>query len=217
MDRRGLLIGAGLTALAGVSYWRAPTTAREPLTPTQFRAAMPRAVGPWSSRASGELVMPPRDDSSKLYENLETRVFEGDGLPAIMVLVAYSSIQQNDIQIHRPEICYPASGYPIIASQPANLQFDTRIVHATELVADRQGMLERIIYWVRVGEDFPINWADQRIAMAKANLQGSVPDGVLFRVSTLERPGEYMSETLNHFIQLFLEQATPLMRETILL
>lgn len=217
MDRRGLLIGAGLTALAGVAYWRAPKAINEPLGKGQFRAAIPTVVGGWRSRASADLVLPPQDDSNKLYENLETRIYEGSGLPAMMVLVAYSSVQQNDIQVHRPEVCYPASGYPIIVSRPTKLQFGSRLVDGRELKADRGGLVERIIYWVRVGDDFPVSWASQRLAMAKANLQGSVPDGVLFRVSALEGPGEDVSEALHRFIRLFVGRASPMMRETILL
>lgn len=217
MDRRGLLIGVGLTALAGISYWRTPKVISQPISNTEFRAAMPSLVGTWRSRASAELVLPPQDDSNKLYENLETRIYEANGLPAMMVLVAYSSVQQNDIQVHRPEVCYPASGFPIITSHPIRLKFGTRIVDAMELKADRGGVVERIIYWVRVGEDFPVSWARQRFSMAKANLEGGVPDGVLFRVSALEPPGDDVSDMLLRFLHLFVSQSSALMRETILL
>lgn len=217
MDRRGVLVGAGLTALAGISYLRAPKLITEPLTNAKFQAAIPAVVGPWRSRTSAELVLPPQDDSNKLYENLETRIYEGSGLPAMMVLVAYSSTQQNDIQIHRPEVCYPASGYPIIDVQPTKLRLSNKLVEANELKADRSGLIERIIYWVRVGDDFPVSWADQRISMAKANLLGGIPDGVLFRVSALERPDEDLSEVLRRFIRLFVDRASPTMRDTILL
>jgi EpsI family protein len=217
MDRRGLLIGAGLTALAGVSYLRAPQIVNGPLAEERFRSAIPGAVGEWRSRASSEVVLPPLDESNKLYENLETRIYEADGLPPMMVLVAYSSIQQNDIHVHRPEVCYPAAGFPIIDRDPIKLQFDGKVVDALQLKADRGGIVERIVYWVRVGDDFPVSWASQRLAMARANLQGSVPDGVLFRVSALEEPGQDVSEILNRFVALFVKRASPLLREKILL
>lgn len=216
MDRRALLIGAGLTALAGVSYLRAPKAGIKPLAESEFRAAIPTVVGAWRSRPSAELVLPPQDDSNKLYENLETRIYEGDGLPAMMVLVAYSTIQQNDIQVHRPEVCYPASGYPIIGNRPTTLQFGSKLVNVTELTADRGGLMERIIYWVRVGDDFPLRWAEQRLSMAMANLRGGAPDGVLFRVSALEGPGDDVSLAIRRFIGLFVDQASPTMRDKIL-
>lgn len=217
MDRRGLLIGAGLTALAGVWYIRAPKISNRAFSEQQFRAAMPVAVGDWRSRTSTELVLPALDGSDKLYQNLETRIYEAPSLPSIMVLVAYSSIQQNDIHVHRPEVCYPAAGYPIIANHPADLQLGGKLVHAMELKADRGGTTERIVYWVRVGNDFPRDWASQRLAMAKANLTGSVPDGVLFRVSALEEAGQDLSKTLHRFLKLFVGRASAVMRDKILL
>lgn len=216
LDRRGLLIGAGLTAVAGLSYWRAPSTVVAPLAEGQFSAAMPAKVDGWQSRASAEVVLPPQDDSNKLYENLETRIYEGPGLPAIMLLIAYSSVQQNDIQVHRPEVCYPASGYPILSSRHRKLELAGKVVDATELKADRGGLVEKIIYWVRVGDEFPVNWSSQRVSMAKANLNGRIPDGVLFRVSAIEDPTEDVSEKLNNFIPAFLGKLPPMIRQRII-
>lgn len=216
MDRRSLLIGAGLTALAGLSYWRSPKALTEPITKGQFSAAIPGEVAGWRSRASAELVLPPQDDSNKLYENLETRIYEGSGLPSIMLLIAYSSVQQNDIQVHRPEVCYPASGYPIIASRHKEFQLGGKLVKGTELDADRGGLVERIVYWVRVGDEFPVDWSSQRLSMAKANLQGRIPDGVLFRVSAIDGTGENVSERIYDFIEKFIEKLSPLMRKKII-
>lgn len=217
VDRRSLLIGAGLTAMAGLSYWRKPTPVPQPMTSGQFADAVPTRVGDWVSRKSAEIVLPPQDDSNKLYENLETRAYEGPDLPTVMVLVAYSSIQQNDIQVHRPEVCYPASGFPIIAYHPIDIQFGDTTIHAKEMTAQRGGLVERIIYWVRVGDAFPTSWASQRLSMAVANLKGHVPDGVLFRVSAIEGPDEDLTNELKTFIRAFLEQSAPAMRQRILL
>jgi EpsI family protein len=135
----------------------------------------------------------------------------------MMALVAYSSVQQNDIQVHRPEVCYPAAGYPIISSRTTELNFDGKTIDAREVVADRGGVYERVIYWVRVGDEFPATWADQRIAMARANLQGKVPDGVLVRMSTIEEPGKSASSDLRTFIEAFLRACAPGFRGSILI
>lgn len=217
MDRRSLLIGTGLTVLAGISYWRAPKAISKPLTGKMFADAIPSRVGNWTSRKTSELVLPPQDDSNKLYENLETRIYESPGLPAMMVLVAYSSIQQNDVQVHRPEVCYPASGFPILSSKPIEFAYGSTAVAAREVTADRGGLVERVIYWVRVGNSFPTSWASQRVAMAAANLSGTIPDGVLVRISAIEGPGEDVSPTLLRFIQAFLDQTPARIRNLVLL
>jgi len=216
-DRRSILIGVGLAASGAISFFAAPKATARPISQSNFRSAIPKNVGRWVSRSTQEIVLPPQDDSNKLYENQETRIYEGQGLPSVMFLVAFSSIQQNDVHVHRPEVCYPAGGFPIISNARTRISYLGKEFQARELVADRGGLKERIIYWTRVGTSFPTTWREQRITMALANLEGSVPDGVLFRVSALEDPGTNISEALRIFIQTFLNSLSPSFRDTVLL
>lgn len=217
MDRRSLVIGAGLTAAGALSYLRAPVAVGQTFKPGTFSDAIPATVSGWTSRKSAEVVLPPQDDSNKLYDNLETRVYEGPGLPAVMLLIAFSTIQQNDIQVHRPEVCYPASGYPILWNRPAEIGFGSAKLAGRELLADRGGLYERIVYWVRVGNAFPTSWAEQRLTMALQNLQGAIPDGALFRVSSIEEPDRSSSVALMQFIETFLAKLSPSFRRSVLL
>lgn len=217
IDRRSVLIGTGLTLAGALSHLASPKVSAKPITQAGFRDAIPSKVGGWTSRKSQEVVLPPQDESNELYENQETRIYEGPGLPSIMFLVAFSSIQQNDVQVHRPEVCYPASGYPIISTSETKIAYRDRKFSGRELVADRGGLSERIIYWIRVGDFFPTAWREQRIDMALANLSGTVPDGVLFRVSTLENPGDTTSAALRGFIEAFLNEVTPSFRQEVLI
>jgi len=212
-----MMIGCGLAGIAGLSYLSAPKASARILDEAKFRAGIPERVGGWRSRKAAELVLPALDEGDKLYENLETRIYEGRGLPAMMVLVAYSSVQQNDIQVHRPEVCYPAAGFPIVSSEETMLAFGRWSAEAREVVADRGGLFERVIYWVRVGDQFPTSWIDQRLAMAAANLKGTIPDGVLVRISTLEEPGSSTSSDIKTFIDAFLRASPPGFRDAVLL
>jgi EpsI family protein len=217
MDRRSLIIGTGLAAAAGLYYARAPVRLAVPVSQESFGAAIPEKVGEWTSRKSQQVVLPPQDDSNALYENLETRVYEGAGLPAIMLLIAFSSKQQNDIQVHRPEVCYPASGFPILWSRQAQIDLPSGSVAGRELLAERGGLRERIFYWVRVGNSFPTTWAQQRLTMAVQNLQGEVPDGALFRVSAIEEPDNPSSGAIKKFMETFLAEVPTVFRESVLL
>lgn len=217
LDRRSLLIGSGLAAAGSINYSRTPLRLSMPVSQENFSAAIPEKVGQWSSRKSQEVVLPPQDDSNALYENLETRIYEGAGLPTIMLLIAFSSKQQNDIQVHRPEVCYPASGFPILWSRQAEIKLVSRSVMGRELLAKRGGLRERIFYWVRVGGSFPTSWTQQRFTMAVQNLEGVIPDGALFRVSAVEEPDNPSSEVIMNFIEAFLATVPPAFRDSILL
>ena len=217
IDRRSVVVGLGLAAGAAFSYFNTPRALASPITEARFQGLIPSKVGGWTSRKSAELVVPAEDEGQdKLYENLETRIYEGNGLPAMMLLIAYSSVQRNDVQVHRPEVCYPAAGFPIVWTKPATIEAGNRTLLGRELLADRGGLNERIIYWVRVGDEFPIGWADQRLTMALSNARGVTPDGVLFRVSTIEEDPERAASALRMFIKAFIATSSPSFRETVL-
>jgi EpsI family protein len=217
MDRRSLIVGAGLAAAGSIYYARAPVRLAMPVKQGNFSAAIPEKVGQWTSRKSQEVVLPPQDDSNALYENLETRIYEAAGLPTIMLLIAFSSKQQNDIHVHRPEVCYPAAGFPVLWTRPAQISLASKSLTGRELLADRGGLQERIFYWVRVGHAFPISWFQQRLTMAVQNLQGKVPDGALVRVSAIEEPDKPTSGAIMDFIGAFLAEVPPPFRDAILL
>ncbi|MEM6857732.1 MAG: exosortase C-terminal domain/associated protein EpsI [Pseudomonadota bacterium] len=217
IDRRSLVIGAGLSALGALSYLRTPEMLTPPITEDEFSAAIPNTVGPWNSRKSSEIVLPPNDEADRIYENIETRIYEGSDLPSMMLLIAFSSTQQDDIQVHRPEVCYPASGFPILQNQPIQFDFRSTTIRARELLADRGGLKERVVYWVRVGNSFPTTWPQQRLSMAMQHLKGFVPDGTLFRVSTIEGPDESKQDVILSFIEAFLGDISPSFRQSVLL
>lgn len=217
IDRRSAIVGLGLTAGAALSYFNTPRALAAPIAEARFQQLIPAKVGGWASRKSAELVLPAEDEGQdKLYENLETRIYEGNDLPAIMFLIAYSSIQRNDVQVHRPEVCYPAAGFPILWTKPATIDVGGRTLLGRELLADRGGLNERIIYWVRVGDKFPIGWAEQRLTMALSNARGVTPDGVLFRVSTIDDDPERAASALRMFVKAFIATSSPSFRETVL-
>ena len=200
IDRRGLLIGAGFTICGGASYVMQPRKTGNSITETTFQKLLPTKVGQWTSRVSSDLILPITDElSEKLYENLETLVYEGPNLPSIMFLIAYSSIQQNDIQVHRPEVCYPMSGFPILDNQPLVALIGNSRVPSRFLIADRESQNEMILYWTRVGRKYPLDWNQQRIEMARAGLLGVIPDGALVRFSMISDSETDAVESLTNF------------------
>lgn len=217
LDRRSILAGGVLAAGAGLSYFGQPRSLTSPIPKSQFERMVPENVGQWRSRRSAELVTAAEDDEqNKLYENLETRIYEGPGLPSMMLLIAYSSIQQNDVQVHRPETCYPAAGFPIERTRPATIDFGPRSIDTVELVADRGGLKEKILYWIRVGDNFPRGWTDLRLTTAISNARGVTPDGLLFRVSTIAEGGGFSSGTLTNFAKAFVAASPPSLRKVVL-
>lgn len=209
IDRRSLLIGATLIGGAALAFYREPAKVAVAIPDKVFRDLIPRQVANWQSRKSDELVVPQEDDfTAKLYENLETFVYEGANVPTMMLLLAYNSVQQNDVQAHRPEVCYPAGGYPIIFSEELSIKYKGKMISGRYLIAKRDSSsFEHIIYWIRIGDAFPASWARQRLDMALINASGIIPDGALFRVSTINQSSMKNINLVQDFIDKFAEMS----------
>lgn len=189
--RRELLIGMGCIAASGVALAMKPRHQIEFLGSSKIEELVPKRFGEWSFVASSGLVLPPQDQlQDKLYTQLLTRTYANAAGAAIMLLIAYNASQDGVVQVHRPEVCYPASGYRLtsIAEHEVPLTRDLRIP-SRYIVAETGLRREEIIYWTRLGSHFPRRWFDQRLAVFLQNLHGDIPDGLLVRISSVTPDG----------------------------
>jgi len=187
LTRRNLLMGCAMLAVSGFAFARTPTRRFAAMSDKQFEALFPRAFGDWQSMPASELILPPESElANKLYEHILTRSYQNSAGDVVMFLAAFSSAQIEDVQLHRPEVCYAVAGFKIAKNDPYELRFnDQFVVPARVVLADRPLRAETILYWTRVGDDFPAGWTQQRFAMVKANLEGYYPDGILIRASVI--------------------------------
>lgn len=186
VSRREMLVGGALVLAAGVAFARAPRPTADLLGKTQLDDIMPERIGDWTYQTNSGLILPPADQlRDKIYSHLLTRIYRrGDGTD-VMLLIAYSGKQDGTLQVHRPEVCYPASGYRLISSEPHALPLpDHRTLPARYVVTEGQVRNEELVYWTRIGPHFPTTWGQEHLAVVQENLAGRVPDGLLVRVST---------------------------------
>ncbi len=211
LSRRKMMIGLALAGTVALSELYVPKRSVPRLTDKSFAALFPTQIGPWSYLTASGLILPPEDQLSRtLYEQLLTRTYSlGDADPVMMVL-AYSSIQEGRLQVHRPEVCYPAAGFAILENVASSIKLDNGFsLPARFLVADRGARREYIFYWTRVGTGLPTRWFDQRLMMAKANLQGLIPDGMLARVSVVSNDKAEAMATLERFVRTMVTSVGP--------
>jgi EpsI family protein len=205
VSRRKVLIGGALGLTAVLSELYVPTKSSPELSEKTFEALFPNRIHAWSYLSSSGLVLPPADQLSRaLYERLITRVYAtGESANAqVMMLVAYSSVQEGRLQLHRPEVCYPAAGFTINSNEPKSVVIAPSLsIPARYIVAEQGGKRECILYWTRVGPEMPQSWAQQRLMMARANLEGYIPDGLLGRVSIISNDPSEAFLILSSFIR----------------
>ena len=183
VDRRKVLIGLLFGSSAAVAAWRKPSNHIDFLGKQKLEEQIPKTAGRWKFVSTSGLVVPPEDQLSQaLYSQLLTRIY-WNGEAAVMLLIAHSSGQTGILQVHRPEVCYPASGFQLSAVESQEVRLGGRLVPTNRLTASAEGQDEHILYFTRVGTDLPADWRSQRLSVAEQNLRGIIPDAVLFRAS----------------------------------
>lgn len=212
ISRRDVLMGGALVAGAAGAAALVPRD-RLVLMPKghELEAIVPKTLGGWRYVPTPGIVMPRTEGtlSAKLYGDVLSRVYVSETqLPVIMVM-AYGPIQNDLLQLHRPEVCYTAVGFDVSGTTPALLPLRPGVeLPVRELVARSEQRTETITYWTRIGDDLPTNGTEQRVAKLKQQWAGYISDGILVRLSCAVPPEPGVRDQLAAFARELL-QAVP--------
>jgi EpsI family protein len=203
--RRQVLIGGAMLAASSLAIARLPQPYAPRVDKQRFISWVPDTVGPWHfARSSGVVLPPPDAYTDRIYDNLITHVYESASGPTIMLLIAYNNVQDGVLQVHRPEICYSVGGYSLTPTNFHTLALANRGIPANTFSALSPDRDEQILYWIRIGSEFPRTWTEQRMAVARANVAGRIPDGAMFRVSLISDSKDAAKPSLEAFAREFL-------------
>jgi EpsI family protein len=190
IPRRDFLVGAGCAAaLGGAEYLRPRKTIKLLRDGEAMKSVIPARFDEWSLGEGGDIVLPetPGSLASRLYSDRVARTYrrgpmdQGDD---VMLLAAYGAAQSDVLQLHRPEVCYPAVGFLITMRRLFDLPVAEGVTVPAVMLSARSGTrIEDVVYWTRLGEGLPQTASDQRWARLKTAMQGYVGDGVLVRSS----------------------------------
>jgi EpsI family protein len=208
-SRRDFLIGSLLLAASGGAYALTPRRKLALLESSTLETMIPRRFGEWTEVPSGALVVPQGDDSlaARLYSQTVGRVYINPDNEYMMMLIAYGDTQSDQLQLHRPEVCYPAFGFELQDVQRADIAVaDGVSVPGRRMTATSDLRDEHILYWARIGELLPASGSEQRWMRLKTEMQGIIPDGVLVRFSNI-RPDPSAGFLLNQRFAADLVQA----------
>lgn len=213
VSRREVLTGLAMASAALVAAARKPNIHLDYLGRHKLDDVVPSRIGRWTFVSNSGLVVPPEDQLQlALYSQLLTRVYT-DGNNAIMLLIAYSASETGFLQVHRPEFCYTAAGYQLsdFAQQGVRLG-PSSAFQANSLTATREGSIEQLLYWVRIGDHIPHSWAEQRLVFAGDNLRRLVPDAALIRVSMVNPDRSAAFAMIDDFVRSMIAAVPPNLR-----
>ncbi|WP_409422862.1 exosortase-associated protein EpsI, B-type [Pseudaeromonas sp. ZJS20] len=156
-----------------------------------LNSLVPEQFGHWRLLPQGNsLAVLPETQASldSLYDQQLVRTYQNDQGQQLMLTIAYGQDQSNDqSQVHRPEICYVGQGFSLQSAVPVTLQVAGQAVAAKRLVAQQGQRHEPLTYWMLVGDKtVQAGWKRKLVQLDYA-AQGVIPDGLLFRVSSIDQ------------------------------
>lgn len=206
IDRRELIFAAGCAAALGTAEALRPRATLK-LLPEGRRldTLVPSRFGAWQVGEGGDIVLPQTEGTlaSRLYSDRLARSYRRTvpSLDDVMLLIAYGAAQSDVLQLHRPEVCYPAVGFTVVARRLVALPIGGGAkVPAVLLTAEAGGRTEDIIYWTRLGEALPQTGGEQRWARLRNAMDGYVADGVLVRASATRTDAAPRFDALTQFL-----------------
>ncbi|MBS1190937.1 MAG: epsI [Rhodocyclaceae bacterium] len=182
---------AALMATASVGALVARPTARvaDQGPPVVLDAMVPRQFGTWREepQPANQVVNPQTQQLlDRLYSQILSRTYvNGEGY-RVMLSIAYGGDQREGMAAHRPEVCYPAQGFLLLDSQPVALSTPFGRLPARRLFATQGARQEPVTYWYTVGNETVGDGLRKKLVEMRFGLTGRIPDGLLFRVSSID-------------------------------
>ncbi len=215
-DRRkalGVLAAACGSGVAAAAMVPRRSAGELGLADTRLEAMFPETFAGWTTDPTVVPVLPNAETQKAIeetYDQVLARTYVDDRGYRVMLSAAYGGRRNQGMDIHRPEICYPAQGF--------ELRSDTRVVDlpvagaslpVRRLVAGHGARNEPISYWLVIGRSVASFGYGHRIALLKYGLTGRVPDGMLVRVSSIDDDATFSWRMQDRFLHDLFAAVTP--------
>jgi EpsI family protein len=178
---------------------------------------VPKSFGSWrmdETVATG--IINPQTEAmlNRIYSQLLDRIYVDDAGRRIMLSIAYGDDQADDsVQLHYPEICYPAQGFQVKANRREQIQVANGTINVRRLETRfGDSRFEPVTYWTIVGDQQVIGGWERKKAEIRHGLRGEIFDGLLFRVSSIKRDTAAAFQDQDHFVNDIVGAMTPAAR-----
>jgi EpsI family protein len=169
---------------------------------------IPKQFGDWREESQRiiQVINPQTQELlDRLYSQVLTRTYVNAGEYRVMLSVAYGSDQRGALQAHKPEVCYPAQGFTLRRSEESQVVTPFGQIPARRLFTSRGPREEPVTYWFTLGDTAVQGKLAKRLIELRYGLTGRIPDGLLFRVSSIDpdqkRAIRFQDEFINQLLQ----------------
>lgn len=215
-----LVIGLCMFAAAGMAVALKPTHKVADTGPkVDLEVMIPKAFGDWKiDETITPLIANPEQQAllNKIYNQTLTRTYVNPLGDRIMLSIAYGGDQTDSMAVHKPEVCYPAQGFQILRNLDDTFSTGAGDIPVRRLIATQGQRIEPITYWTTVGDAVAISGLKKKLNQLKYGLTGKIPDGLLFRISSLQTDEAKAYQTQDAFARDLLKAMSPSGRKRII-
>jgi EpsI family protein len=185
-----LLIAVLMLAAAMAARAITPTTRLADIKPKiLLEQQIPKAFGDWKEDLTLVPVLPNPQVQAKLdvlYSSTLARTYRNTAGQRVMLSIAYGSDQSSEATaVHRPEFCYSAQGFKVSNRGEAVANIGSRRLNVQRLLGELGQRHEAITYWITMDETATLPGFSRKYEQIRYGLNGQIPDGMLFRVSSI--------------------------------
>jgi EpsI family protein len=202
---------AALMCCAAIAAFAAMPKKKFP--PPELKKVVPEVFGTWREvKEAGTLVSPEADDVVKrIYPEVLSRTYVNGNGDRIMLSMAWGDDQRGERQAHRPEICYPAQGFKVDKLSDGTLATSFGDINVRRFTASGPRD-EPVTYWLTMAGSVVRNDLDKRLLQLDLLQTGHIPDGLLFRVSSVDRDADHAFNVQQQFTADMMAALTPKLR-----
>jgi len=209
---------AGLMFAASISAVVTRPSARlaDELPAISLETMIPKQFGDWREAPLRytQVVNPQTQELlDKLYTEVLSRTYVDSKGYYIMLSLAYGSDQRGSLQAHKPEVCYPAQGFTITQNDGGQLVTSFGEIPVRRLFGHLGQREEPVTYWFTVGDQAVQGTTQKRLVDLRYGLTGRIPDGLIFRVSSIDGNQPRAYEAHEKFTEQLLQAVTPEQRK----
>ena len=210
-----MIAAVGLTRVATPQLHRAPAG-----TMINLSTMIPAQFGEWKEQPDlNPIVVDPatKQQIDKVYNQTLSRTYVNSAGDRVMLAIAYGSNQSDNMRVHLPELCYPSQGFQVTSLVKTIMVLPNhRTIPVKRMVASHFHRLEPITYWTTVGNEVEVDGLRWKLAQLRYGLAGIIPDGLLFRVSSIDKNVQHAYALQNNFVDELVESLNDKARDRII-
>jgi EpsI family protein len=180
--------------------------ARPPLV---LETLIPASIEGWEllPEAANQVIDPQQQQTiERTYSQTLSRTYMNPQGYRVMLSVVYGKTQRGNLQLHHPEICYPAQGFEVKSNTTSSFGTPFGVIPVRQLQTRlNASRVEPVSYWAMVGDEVVLGSAQRKWAEVRHGLDGYTTDGLLFRISSIdgdsvrafERQGQFVGQMLS--------------------